>query len=123
LNTIYDVFPSCAIYRDNRPTGEKKDTDLFLNMIVFCTKSDRPIKFRLSTNADYLGSMARREFIPPDEGYELKLETIGGEEQWKDTEGLKRGEESSLEKYRTEAAVRHWRIMRTVLPDVVWQTW
>lgn len=36
---------------------------------------------------------------------------------------LRPGDESSWESEQIESAKRHWRIMRTVMPDVVWETW
>ncbi|KAM3416638.1 hypothetical protein BST61_g8229 [Cercospora zeina] len=36
---------------------------------------------------------------------------------------LRPGDESSWEDEQIESAKRHWRIMRTVMPDVVWETW
>ena len=93
-------------------------------MIVFCKKSADPITFRLATNEDYLDSMARRSFLPPDEGLEIKLPEIGpGDRRWEHHDILKKGNETEVEKYHQEAALRHWHIMRTVMPDAVWELW
>jgi hypothetical protein len=93
-------------------------------MVVFCTKSNAPIEFRASRNEDYLNSMARRAFLPPDEGLEIKLPTIGGgTRKWTEADVLKRGEEGEVQKYHQEAALRHWKVMRKVFPDGVWENW
>jgi len=122
LNTIHSVFPSCRIYRDTIP-DESPET--FLNMIVFCVKNpDHPIVYRLPKNEDYQGSMARRSFLPPDDGLEIHLRELGiVESRWKDEEVLRRGNESMVEKYHRQAATHHWAIMRTVMPDIVWEMW
>jgi spermidine synthase len=120
LNTIFAVFPSCRIYRDTLPS---ESSETFLNMVVFCTKSVRSIEFRKPRTEDYLGSLARRQFIPPDDELEIKLPDIGGGRKWKPTDLLKQGGEEMVEESHSEAAVRHWRIMRTVLPDEVWENW
>jgi hypothetical protein len=93
-------------------------------MVVFCTKNlDKALTFRKPTNADWMGSLSRREFIPPAKNLEIHMADIRGEAKWKTQEILKRGEEVKVEKYHNEAAIRHWRIMRTVLPDAVWENW
>jgi hypothetical protein len=38
-------------------------------------------------------------------------------------EVLTRGQQWKVEKYHPDAAKRHWRVMRTVLPDGVWENW
>jgi hypothetical protein len=120
LNTIFAVFPNCRIYRDTMPD----DPETFLNMVVFCTKTTRPIEFRPSRNEDYLESMARRSFLPPDEGLEIKLNTIGGgSRQWTEADVLKKGSEEEVQKYHQEAALRHWTVMRRVFPAGVWENW
>ena len=99
-------------------------SNTFKNVVVFCTKNaDRPLTFRKGTPADWLGSFARRDFVPPASDLEIKLADIRGQSKWKETEILRRGEEAKIEKFHREAAVKHWAIMRTVLPDKIWETW
>jgi len=45
----------------------------------------------------------------------------GGEDEGEEV--LTRGQEWKVEKYHPAAAKRHWKIMRTVLPDGVWENW
>lgn len=122
LNTIHAVFPTCRIYRDSPP---EEGATTFINMVVFCTKrKDKPINFRKAVKEDWLGSLARREFVPPPESLEMRLEDVQGTGGGKEgKEVLKRGEEWKVEKYHLESAKRHWRIMRTVLPNEVWENW
>jgi len=122
LNTIHAVFPTCRIYRDSPP---EEGAATFINMVVFCTRrAGEPIKFRRAVDGDWLGSLSRREFVPPSERLEMRLEDVkgaGGENGREEV--LTRGQEWRVEKYHLEAARRHWRIMRTVLPDGVWENW
>lgn len=92
-------------------------------MVVFCTKSvTKPLTFRKPTEADWLGSLSRREFVPPDDELEIKIPEV--KNKWDGGEGiLRKGNEQIIEKYHRQAASRHWRIMRTVLPDAVWENW
>ena len=92
-------------------------------MVVYCVKTPTEIQFRLTTNDDYLNSMARRQFLPPDESLEIKLPDLGGDRKWTQYDILKRGNESVIEEYHTQAALKHWRIMRTVMPAAVWENW
>jgi hypothetical protein len=93
-------------------------------MVVFCTKSaSQALTFRKATDADWMGSLSRREFIPPAANLEIKLKDIVGEDNGEEGQILKRGDEGIIEKYHREAAVRHWGIMRTVLPDAIWENW
>ncbi|KAF2663283.1 spermine/spermidine synthase [Microthyrium microscopicum] len=120
LNTIFAVFPNCRIYRDTLPD----DPETFINMIVFCTKTLAPLEFRLATNDDYLDSMARRAYLPPDDGLEIHLPNIGGgERKYTEVDMLKRGQESEVAEYHDEAAIKHWVVMRKVMPAAVWENW
>jgi len=75
-------------------------------------------------NEDYLDSMSRRQFLPPDEGLEIELPSIGGgDRKWTHWDVLMRGNESVVEEWHREAAVRHWGIMRGVLPAEIWENW
>lgn len=120
LNTIHAVFPSCRIFRDTNP---EESSTTFLNMVVFCVKDKKPISFRKAVEKDYLGSLSRREFVPPPGELEMKLDDVTGSGKVGDGEVLRKGEEWKIEKFHPEAAKKHWAIMRTVLPDGVWEQW
>ena len=67
---------------------------------------------------DYLDSGARQQYLFPKPELEIKKDAFN-------LEGpvLKRGHTRQLERWHQTSAVGHWRIMRTVLPDVVWENW
>jgi spermidine synthase len=119
FNTILKVFPTCRVYRDTPPY--EKET--FLNMVVYCTKLNTPIEWRQTTNQDYLGSMARRQFMPPDEGYELELPKILGDKKYQAWDILTKSNETILDEFRVDSGLKHWKVMRTVLPDAIWENW
>jgi hypothetical protein len=92
-------------------------------MVVFCAKNDlglgrAAIHFREPTEDDFRGSLAKRNYLMPQPRLEIKFEYDGDEKKV-----LKRGETSELEAYQNAGAISHWRIMRTVLPDKVWEMW
>ncbi|EMD92854.1 hypothetical protein COCC4DRAFT_170184 [Bipolaris maydis ATCC 48331] len=126
LNTIHAIFPACRIFRDSPSSEEHKDGDAdFINMVIFCVKNDHGlgkggIRFRNAKPADYLGSIARRNFLQPQENLEVKYEYVPKEDGGKVMGNADVGE---LEKFHRDGAVSHWKIMRTVLPSGVWEMW
>ena len=89
-------------------------------MVMFCRKEGL-FTFRSPVEADYLGSQARRYHLLPQ--YEIEASYF----DHRATDGefgiLKRGQTQKLETLQRESAIGHWKIMRTVLPDVIWENW
>lgn len=124
VRTITSIFPTCRIYREypspNTTTLEAEKRD-FTNMVIFCTlDSSRPLTFRAPVEADYLGSGARRTFLVPK--HEIDAREVFAEREG-DGPVLAKNSTRRLEQWQKESAVGHWRVMRTVLPDKVWETW
>jgi hypothetical protein len=94
-------------------------------MVVFCTKQrEGKISFRSPVAADLLNSFARQKWIPPGDNLEIRYsDVVGDSDRASDAMVLRRGQEERLEKYHPMSAAGHWRIMRTVLPDAVWEQW
>jgi hypothetical protein len=124
LNTIHAVFPSCRLFRDQKRADDWKEGDPdFINMVVFCVKSEAmaPIRFRKATEEeDFRGSIARANFLQPRAELEFGFQGQREEEGGKVMRGADVGE---LERWHERGAVSHWRIMRSVLPDGVWEMW
>ena len=122
LNTILSVFPTCRVFRDQPPEKDKDNEAVgeFINMILFCRKKPNGgLRFRAGTPDDWRGSLSRKALLPPPKHLEIGFpKNIG-----KGGEVLKRGGEAELEKYHRDAAKHHWKIMRTVLPDAIWENW
>ncbi|KAH7377735.1 S-adenosyl-L-methionine-dependent methyltransferase [Pyrenochaeta sp. MPI-SDFR-AT-0127] len=126
LNTIHAVFPACRLFRDTpAPQTLKPGEADFINMVVFCVKNDHgkgklAVQFREAERDDFLGSIARRNFLQPSEELEVKYQFVRPEDGGK---VMGRADVGELEKFHKEGAVSHWRIMRTVLPAGVWEMW
>jgi hypothetical protein len=126
LNTIHSVFPACRLFRDSPQAANfKKGDPDFINMVVFCVKNDHgkgksAIKFRQANEKDYLGSIARGNFLRPRGEYEITFDAKKVEDGGKI---MKKSGVGELEKWHKLGAISHWRIMRTVLPDGVWELW
>jgi len=136
LNTIDRAFDGqCRIYRDTSSTESTTDTSTpseaaaeedFLNMVIFCRNapSSGPITFRRPTPSDYLGSQSRAHYLLPKADHEIDFPLRKEADSPRhETEILRRGEEGDWSGQQIESAVRHWRIMRKVVPDVVWELW
>ena len=126
LNTIHAIFPACRLFRDSpAPETHQPGQPDFINMVIFCVKNDhgrgkKGIRFREPEMEDYLGSIARQNFLHPKEELEVKYKYV------KEKDGgrmMGRKDVGELEKWHKEGAVSHWRIMRTVLPSGVWEMW
>jgi hypothetical protein len=57
---------------------DEASEESFLNMVIYCLKTPGSLSFRLTKNEDFLGSMARRAYLPPNEWLELRVEGVGG---------------------------------------------
>ncbi|KAF3010903.1 hypothetical protein E8E13_009851 [Curvularia kusanoi] len=123
LNTIHAVFPACRLFRDTPAPEDQKEGDSdFINMVIFCVKNDlgmgkEAVGFREATSEDWLGSIARRNFLQPRE--ELEVMYVYDKEM----PVMGRGDVAQLEAYHEDGAVSHWEIMRSVLPAGVWEMW
>lgn len=121
VQTIRQVFPSCRIYRENPRDDDAVETEHrdFTNMVIYCTKTaDRPLTFRKAVAADMLQSRTREHFLPPrNEVFDSDFKAEG------EVQTLRRNDTSILEKFHEQSALGHWEIMRTVLPDMVWENW
>ena len=90
-------------------------------MVMFCRKLAGQIIFRDPTEADFLGSQARKRHLLPK--HEIEESYFDRVSLAKETTMVRRGQMKLLEAYQRGSALGHWRIMRTVLPDFVWENW
>ncbi|KAI9737638.1 MAG: hypothetical protein M1818_005642 [Claussenomyces sp. TS43310] len=122
VRTIQFVFPSCRIYRETEPPSAAllaSQGQDFTNMVIFCVKRDAPIIFRRPNEADYLGSGARKAYLMPSN--EIVADVFAEREG--DGGVLRKNDTQRLSKWQQKSAVGHWNVMRTVLPDEIWQAW
>jgi hypothetical protein len=129
LKTINLVFEGrCRAFRDMPAPIQEQDNSKHsedpLNLVIFCVNSAEmwPLTFRKPVEADYLGSRSRRQFLLPKKELEIALTDV-------DEAMPILLEEHAISKTplwpkeQLEAAKRHWRLMRVLVPDVVWLNW
>jgi hypothetical protein len=105
-----------------RDDGDDDGSD-FVNMVVFCRNSPGPISFRTPTNRDFLGSFNRKNYMLPKPELEIPFPKQSPSVSGEENRYLEPGDEESWSSQQVEGARRHWRIMRQVIPDVVWESW
>ena len=118
VRTIQAVFPACRIFREEAAPQDNQD---FTNMVIFCKKSAAtPLRLRDPVPADYLGSKSRETYLMPK--YELDPARFASIQKG-GRSVLVAKEAGRLHKYQDRGALEHWKIMRDVLPDAVWESW
>ncbi|KAJ2906459.1 Polyamine aminopropyltransferase [Zalerion maritima] len=125
VRTIKTVFPTCRIFRENpRESDEELEAHGrgdFTNMVIFCTKStERGLKFRAMVPEDTLKSKARQAYLMPQN--EVTVEDIYGVEG-DDGAIVRKNETGRLSVWHEQSAVGHWKVMRTVIPPIIWELW
>lgn len=135
LNTIDQVFDDqCKIFRDAPPPSnqtssaknaiEEEDGEGdFTNMVIFCRNSPGEIAFRTPKKGDFLGSRSREQYLVPRADLELKFPLRYLTTAERGQEVLHVGEEGEWTRQQDVSAIRHWHIMRRVMPAAVWELW
>ena len=152
LRTIRTTFgESCRAFRDSEPPPPPSSTDgnaepkaagnedeeddvvnMFANMVIFCRKPSLPsasesrITFRQPTPADFLRRKSAEYYLLPNPAVEVPMPDVSSGENEGDGESgglLVEGELDDWSEQQTQSAIRHWYIMRKVLPDFVWELW
>lgn len=122
VRTVESVFPKCRLYRESEAPPRTPTTTDYTNMVLFCRKTPEPFTFRDPVEADFLGSPARRQHLKPR--HEIPASYFKTGERRHKGEVLRRGQISrEMHESTMASAAGHWYLMRTVLPDVVWETW
>jgi hypothetical protein len=119
IETIRHVFSNCRVFREDKLEDETKNVD-FTNMVVFCTKSRAPYTFRQPVEQDYLGTFSRRRYMYPQ--HEIDLKQYWGESK-NDWTVLEESNVHELNAWQKVSAVGHWVVIRTVVPDRVWENY
>ncbi|KAI9726937.1 MAG: hypothetical protein M1828_000285 [Chrysothrix sp. TS-e1954] len=126
LKTILNTFKNCRAFRDSdipNDETEKLNVDL-TNIVILCYKSPDPDtawRFRQPLEADYLQSQSRRQHLVPQKNREFDLKRVS--KMHDDSELLRLNQLEKWQRSQLSSAVGHWRAMREVLPDVVWEIW
>jgi hypothetical protein len=89
---------------------------------MFCTKAKTPYRFRGPVEADFLGSYARKKYLFPR--FEINLASywagVGHGDSFMVLDESNIGE---LDTWQKISAVGHWGVIRTVVPDKVWENY
>ncbi|KAK2834869.1 hypothetical protein FQN49_006831 [Arthroderma sp. PD_2] len=118
VRAITSTFPSCRIFRDNKPLpGSSSRRDL-TNMTIFCKKTPGTIKFRIPTPQDYLGTYSRKESLIPR--LEFSPDAFSKDAEGKE-DALGPSAPKELAYWQFQGAIGHWHVMRSVLPGSVWE--
>ena len=124
VHTVLSTFPSCRLFREDESPAGFSDSEStaerdFTNMVMFCRKTTEAFGFRGIVESDCLGTQARRYHLYPKHEVLPEYFFKNGHE----VHVLREGLTSSLNAYQQRSASEHWNIMRTVLPDSVWENW
>ena len=118
LHTIATVFNNCRFFRDHPPSTEDGSVD-FANLVAFCKKLKGEWTFREPIEADFLSSQARRQHLKPEHEVDVRKLTEG-----LGVDNVLREEHAAfLQREQYKSAHEHWKIMRSLLPDAVWELW
>ena len=92
--------------------------------MFFCTPSSDPLEFRKAKNSDFLGSHLRRHVLSGLPDRESDISAIGQDLPEEKRERLiLKDAMNPLGEWQQKEAVHHWKIMRSVLSDVFWETY
>lgn len=119
VRTVLSVFPTCRLFREEEEAkqGDHSPTD-FTNLVMFCRKTAGSFSFRRPTKQDFLDSQARQHHLFPR--HEVNPRSLV-ERHGKDV--ITKQNTRVLEKAQLDSALGHWEVMRSVLPDAVWENW
>ncbi|KAI0750969.1 S-adenosyl-L-methionine-dependent methyltransferase [Daedaleopsis nitida] len=121
--TLRSVFPQCRALYDSLESPDNID-DEFVNWVFFCTPSSEPFKFRKAITSEYLGSHLRRHVLSSIGEREVDISTVGADlEDDKKERYILKDMANPLSEWQNKEAIGHWKIMRSVLPKVFWETY
>ncbi len=121
VSTLSATFPSCRAFTADGPPAPL-ESDVFQNVVIFCSASGEAVSFRKPAKADYLPAgaspQARKTILDNFQGWELP-------EGWQAAVGkgsavLQDKKLGGLAPYQEAVAASHWQLMRKVLPDQAW---
>ncbi|KAI9000852.1 S-adenosyl-L-methionine-dependent methyltransferase [Trametes punicea] len=123
VHTLYDSFPRCRTFSDSLEPSHNATSE-FINWVFFCSPSSEPIEFRKPVESDYLGSYLRRHIFSQLPERETDVSAVLADiPEDKRERYLLRDSGNPLGEWQQKEAIRHWKIMRGVLPDVFWETY
>ncbi|KAG1892231.1 S-adenosyl-L-methionine-dependent methyltransferase [Suillus subluteus] len=127
LVTLLRAFGQCRAFHDRvEPISQEQFHTHFVNIVFFCSPSPTPLTFRPAVEEDYLHSYLRRHILSSLDKREIDHAQIGDSSIWSATteeEFVLTDAHNSLNTWQEEEAFEHWKLMREMVPDVVWETY
>ncbi|KAH9948365.1 S-adenosyl-L-methionine-dependent methyltransferase [Amylocystis lapponica] len=125
LLTLESVFGLCRAFGDTSELSETHGppADEPLNWVIFCSASAKLPTFRRPTDADFLGSPLRKIVLSTLPLREADLGPIRAVPEKNQSEYILRDEANGLKKWSALETLGHWKMMREVFPDVIWETY
>lgn len=124
--TLLKAFGQCRVFHDYLGAiTEQHLQNEFINAVFFCSKSASPVTFRPSVEEDYLQSYLRRHVLSGLERRELPISMLKNASVWSaevEDVFLLTDMDKKLNEWQRADAAEHWRVMRKVMPDIVWET-
>jgi len=94
-------------------------------MVYFCTPAET-LAFRIAEPSDFLNSYMRRQVLSTLSQREVPLARLIGNatetERW-EAEWVVTAMNNQLGLWQKPEALKHWKLMRRVMPDVFWETY
>ncbi|KAG2042216.1 hypothetical protein BDR03DRAFT_1006640 [Suillus americanus] len=127
LVTLLRAFGQCRVFHDHvEPISQEQFRSHFVNIVFFCSPSPTPLTFRPAIEADYLHSYLRRHILSSLGKREIDHAQIGDNLIWSATTEEKfvlTDAHNTLNMWQEGEALEHWKLMREMVPDVVWETY
>ncbi|KAL4076178.1 hypothetical protein V8B97DRAFT_1923817 [Scleroderma yunnanense] len=124
--TLLKAFGQCRAFHDILdPSTVQNFHAEFMNMVFFCSISQTPLTFRPPVEHDYLHSHLRHFVLSSLEKREVPIAAIrNARARTKEVEEIILTDTNNkLDEWQRDDALEHWKIMRKVLPDIVWETY
>ncbi|KAL9038387.1 MAG: hypothetical protein Q9180_003171 [Flavoplaca navasiana] len=118
--TILTVFPSCRLFRESPAPATPPQTD-FTNLVLFCRQTAHAFTFRQPTEADFLNTQARKHHLLPR--YEVDAATFLDSGKGTGEQLVRKNNTYLVRESQLNGAKGHWDVMRSVVPDAVWENW
>ncbi|KAG8850242.1 hypothetical protein FRB96_000474 [Tulasnella sp. 330] len=133
LTTLEDSFAKCRVFHDMLRHKDAPRDDGFLdseivNLVFFCTQSDdMQLSLRKPRDSDYLDSRVRQHIFKNLEYMEVPRSRIMGSElsskQRDNKFYLLTDARNPLYDWQVGVALEHWKLMRMVLSDEMWEAY
>ncbi|KAL8883148.1 MAG: hypothetical protein Q9192_007413 [Flavoplaca navasiana] len=118
--TILTVFPSCRLFRESPAPATPPQTD-FTNLVLFCRQTPSAFTFRRPAEADLLNTQARKHHLLPRHEVDAAMFLDRG--KGKGEQLVRKNNTYLLRESQLSGARGHWDVMRSVVPDAVWENW